>query len=169
MLMVSRFDGYCHKCGFPVFEGDVFDYQPNTPYRAQCVKCFKEVPPESPCPHYAVWTTADYFTPSNRHRHTTSGTRKHIVHCCICQKEFNNVPEKAVCVKTFITSQHGASYPSSRMEFEASTSSLQRQKHLIKTVASVIQVMLLKHQFPDTLITEAYAQIDRLIELYQSD
>ncbi|OMD43036.1 hypothetical protein BSK52_05925 [Paenibacillus odorifer] len=169
MLMVSRFDSCCRKCGFPVFEGDVFDYQPDTHYKVQCIKCYKEVPPESPCPHYFVWKLVDKYTSSKRHKNYTSGTRNHMVHCYFCKKEFNSAPVKALCFESLITYKHGANSPTYKKEFTILTSNLQRQKPLIKMMASVIYVMLQKNQFPDSLISAANAQIDRLIDIYQGD
>lgn len=90
MLMASKFESYCKKCGRPIFEGDLIDYIKENKI-VLCVCCHLGFEMERSCPHWALSISSTEFTPSNRYKYRYNS--KSSFFCSVCGEKFEKISE----------------------------------------------------------------------------
>lgn len=113
MLIQAKYNGYCSKCGRPIFTKDVFDFNHDTQSnkRAICLVCFTGSMKNSTCPHWAVTQKVLKFTGSNRYKSSIDYWSESHFTCLICSKKISNLG-KTQYIKYQNKYQHGRSYAS---------------------------------------------------------
>lgn len=111
--MQAKYKGYCWKCGRPVFEKDVFDFDPNnkSSKKAICLVCFTGNTKNNCCHHWAVTKKVFNFSGSNRYRTSSDYWSDSDFTCLICSKKIT-VLGKTQYINYQNKNQHGRSYPS---------------------------------------------------------
>lgn len=109
MLIQSKFDSYCRRCGKPIFKGDLIEYNTDTK-KVFCIVCKGNDEKISNCEHRAVKQHTYSFTSSNRYKYSSYGNRDRGIYCLICGKLTTIDRRKTMYVQTTTEYQHGRSY-----------------------------------------------------------
>lgn len=114
MLIKAKYEGYCRKCGRPIFVNDVFDYNPDSSSnsKALCLVCYTGNTREDSCHHWAVTKKKFYFSSSNRYRnprYSDTWSDKDFS-CLICSKKITHLG-RTQYIKYENKCVHGDSYP----------------------------------------------------------
>ncbi|WP_058303741.1 hypothetical protein [Gorillibacterium timonense] len=166
MLMASYFDSYCCKCGFPILKGDMFDYQPENRSGddAYCLICHAGIPPETPCPHLAVWTTGYQYSSSRKIRHGPWSGETTII-CEVCHAKLSEFPETTLAVKTMLTMQHGGMRPVTKTELTIMHHLFSRHIHRFNMVAAALWNLIQQNELSESLMIATEAHFDKLLRM----
>lgn len=107
MLMQSKFDSYCKRCGKPLFKGDLIEYSTDKK-KAFCVVCRDKDDKIDDCKHMAVKKYSYKFTSSNRYKYSSSSRNRSIC-CLICGKPTTIDKRKTMYIQTITQHEHGHS------------------------------------------------------------
>lgn len=90
MIMSSKFDSYCRKCGRPIFTNDFIDYNKEDKM-VICVCCYSNIEKPKKCPHWAINIYGSFTINSNKYKKYNENDC--IKTCLICNEKLkqNNI------------------------------------------------------------------------------
>lgn len=107
--MAAKYKGGCAKCGRPIHQGDLMDFNVDT-RKVLCVCCYMGFPLDENCPHWSIEKFHTSFTGSNRYPYNPYRDFEPPYTCMVCGMKFKVLPDKnTVFLKTVTEYVHGKS------------------------------------------------------------